>query len=153
MIKTTLIVSILLIGLYLLPKMFLAVPVSMKIEELNESNSITMVLPRGEGFEPWIAVPNCKNFEVKINIYDENHKLIYHTTLNQDSKQLERLGDLLPQYRNNKYCKFLIVQDDILKWKLFHYGKIYTIEISSKKIPKNIILNLDYLKLWFPTHK
>ena len=107
-------------------------------------------MPRGEGFEPWIAVEKCMPFKINFKILNDNNQEIYNIDLSNKSKQLSRLGDL--SYKNKNFCKFLIVQNDKEKWKLFKYGKKYIIKMHSIQFSKNtnIYLNLDYLSIWFP---
>ena len=144
---------VLVIFIYLWPKMFLEVPTSINITKLyNGNNNVTITLPRGEGYEPWIAIRNCKKFNMQVMIYNSNNQLIYQVYLNEKSKQIQRLGDLMHGFKSKQNCKYIIVQNDAKKWKLFHYLKKYKIEIISKNIPDGTMLNLDYLKLWFPSH-
>jgi len=141
--------------LYIIPKFFIAVPKSIILGDINNKKIFTISLPRGEAFEPWIAVENCKPFEINFQIFNESNEKIYNAHITNRSKQLGRLGDLLKKYKHQKYCKYLIVQDDKDKWKLFHFGKKYTIKINAIKFPKNtnIYLNLDYLDIWFPRNE
>lgn len=138
--------------LYISPKFFIAVPKSIELGNLINKRIFSISLPLGEGFEPWIAVENCKPFEINFQIFDESNEKIYDANITNHSKQLRRLGDILKKYKNHHFCKYLIVQDDKKKWKLFHYNKKYIIKINAIKFPKNlnIYLNLDYLSKWFP---
>jgi len=150
-----LLILVISIVLYMLPKLFIAIPKTIELAKLENSREFSIVLPRGEGFEPWIAVENCTPFEINFKIFNDHNKEIYNTDLSNRSKQLNKLGDLSYKYKNKDFCRFLIVQDGRKKWKLFKYGKKYTIKVHAIKFPKstNIYLNLDYLSIWFPRSK
>lgn len=146
---------IIFIVIYMLPYLFIAVPKTIELANIKNESEFFVTLPRGEGFEPWIAVENCTPFEINIKIIDDRNQVIYSTDLNSSSKQLSRLGDLSSKYKNKDFCKFLVVQDGRKKWDLFKYGKRYTFKVYIKKLLKktNVYLNMDYLSIWFPRNE
>jgi len=147
-----LIILLISVILYTIPKLFIAVPKTITIGKIDDKSEYAIVLPRGEGFEPWIAIENCKTFDISFQVFDENNEEVYDTSINNSSKQLERLGNLFEKYKKHIFCKYPIVQDGRKKWKLFQHGNKYTIKVHATIFPKNtnIYFNLDYLSIWFP---
>jgi hypothetical protein len=147
-----LLILIIFISLHIILTLSVPTPKTIELSKLNNNNNeFSIVLPRCEGFEPWIAVDKCEPFEINFKIFDQNSRKIFDITLNNNSKQLERLGGVLQKYNSKNICKFPIVQDDRLIWELFEYGKKYKIKAIILKLSKNtkIYLNLDYLRKWF----